>query len=35
MVVAGVPPVARAVMNRAKDGALQLFAEGTDLKVCS
>ena len=32
-VVAGVPTVSRAVMNRAKGGALQLFAEGTNLKV--
>lgn len=32
-VVAGVPTVARAVMNRAKGGALELFAEGTNLKV--
>ena len=32
-VVAGVPSVSRAVMNRAKGGALELFAEGTNLKV--
>lgn len=33
VVVAGIPSITRAVMNRAKDGSLQLFAEGLDLRV--
>lgn len=32
-VVAGVPSISRAVMNRAKDKSLELFAEGTNLLV--
>lgn len=35
VVVAGIASISRAVMNRAKDGSLQLFAEGTDLRVRS
>ena len=33
VVVAGIPSISRAVMNRAKGGELQLFAEGFDFRV--
>ena len=36
VVVSGIPSISRAVMNRAKGGELQLFAEGFDFRVrCS
>lgn len=33
VVVSGIPSISRAVMNRAKGGELQLFAEGFDFRV--
>ena len=31
--MAGISTISRAVMNRAKDDSIQLFAEGTNLQV--